>query len=240
MDPLVLKKLNVERNARRAAVLVTDLGDGRDRLVREGDQIVGELGEAVEQVFKSGKSGTIEADERSYFLNAHLPPPRLVVIGAVHISQSLVPMAKQIGFDLTVVDPRGAFATEERFPDTQLHADWPEDVLTNHPLDAYSALAAITHDPKIDDFPLKAALQARCFYVGALGSRKTHAKRMERLSTMGVTQDEIERIHAPIGLNIGASNPAEIAIAIMAEIIHAFRSRGLSKSDGVHKEGKSA
>lgn len=240
MDPLVLKRLNVERHARRAAVLVTDLGDGRDQLVREGDKITGELGAAIEQVFKSGKSGTIEADGRSYFLNAHLPPPRLMIIGAVHICQSLVPMAKQVGFDLTIVDPRGAFATEERFPDTQLYADWPEDVLADHPLDAYSALVAITHDPKIDDLPLKAALDAGCFYIGALGSRKTHAKRVERLTAMGVSQNAIEEIRAPIGLNIGASNPAEIAVAIMAEIIDAFRSRGLSKSGGVHQGGKAA
>ena len=220
--------------------MVTDLGDGRDRLVREGDEVAGELGKAVEQAFKSGKSGTVEADERSYFLNVHLPPPRLTVIGAVHISQSLAPMAKQVGFDLTIIDPRGAFATEERFPDTQLFADWPEDVLGEHPLDAYSALVAVTHDPKIDDLPLKAALDAGCFYIGALGSRKTHAKRVARLAEMGVAQDAIDRIRAPIGLNIGASNPAEIAVAIMAEIIDAFRSRGLSKSADAQQGGKAA
>lgn len=240
MDPLVLKKLNAERRSRRAAVLVTDLGDGRDRLVREGEAVAGELGSALERVFKSGKSGTVEADGRSYFLNAHLPPPRLMVIGAVHISQVLVPLARQVGFDPTIVDPRGAFATAERFPDARFFADWPEDVLSDHPLDAYSGLAALTHDPKIDDLPLKAALDAGCFYVGVLGSRKTHAKRVERLVGMGVAREAIERIHAPIGMDIGATNPAEIAVAVMAEIIGAFRSRGLSTGDGVRAGGKAA
>lgn len=239
MDPLVLKALNIERQARRAVVLVTDLGDGRDRLIGEGETVSGDLGSSVEQCFRSGKSRTVEADGRSFFLNVHLPPPRLVVIGAVHISQALAPMARQVGFDLTIIDPRGAFATSDRFPDTQVFADWPEDVLAEHPLDAYTGLAAVTHDPKIDDLPLKAALEAGCFYVGALGSRKTHAKRIERLDGMGVTRLAIDRIQAPIGLDIGAANPAEIAVAVMAEIIEAFRTRGLSSNQDI-RDGDAA
>jgi xanthine dehydrogenase accessory factor len=228
MDPNLLKQLNAERLARRAAILVTDLGDGRDRLVREGDKVSGELGAALERAFRSGKSGSVEAEGRTFFLNAHLPPPKLVAIGAVHISQALAPMAKIAGFDMEIIDPRTAFATKARFPDVPLFAEWPEEVLRRRPFDAYTGVAALTHDPKIDDLALKSALKTGCFYVGALGSRKTHAKRVERLTAMGVTQDELSRIHSPIGIDIGAASPAEIAVAVLAEIIAAFRSRGIA------------
>ncbi len=229
MDPYVLKTLNAERRARRAAVLVTDLGDGRDRVVREGDMVAGELGAAIERAFRTGLSGSVEAEGRTFFLNAHLPQPRLVVIGAVHISQALAPMARIAGYPVEIVDPRTAFATPDRFPDVTLHAEWPQDVLARQPLDGYTALAAVTHDPKIDDFALKAALDARCFYVGALGSRKTHARRVERLLALGAGAEDIGRIHAPIGVDIGAASPAEIAVAVLAEVIKAFRSRGLQR-----------
>lgn len=232
MDPHSLKKLNQCRRERRAAVLVTNLGDGRDRVVIEGDPVAGELGEAVGKAFRSGKSGTVEVDGRGFFLNVHLPPPRLIMIGAVHISQALAPMAQIAGFDVHIIDPRSAFASPERFPDVRLDAEWPEEALKESPLDAYCALAALTHDPKIDDFALQAALDAGCFYVGALGSRKTHAKRMERLSEAGVSPAAMERIHAPIGLSIGAASPAEIAVAVLAEIIEALRSRGLEARKG--------
>ena len=230
MDPNLLKKLNAERRARRAAILVTDLGDGRDRLVREGDRVEGALGEAVAKAFRSGRSGTAEMDGRTFFLNVHVPPPRLVVIGAVHISQALYPMAAAAGFAVEIVDPRTAFATADRFAGAELHAEWPEDVLARTPLDAYTAVAAVTHDPKIDDFPLQAALQAGCFYVGALGSRKTHARRVERLQAAGLTAEQIGRIRAPIGIDIGASSPAEIAVAVLAEVIQALRMRGLRQA----------
>ena len=228
MDPVSLKKLNGERRARRAAILVTDLGNGSDRVVCEGEAVAGDLGVAVARAFRTGASGSVEADGRTFFLNVHLPQPRLVVIGAVHISQALAPMARVAGYPVEVVDPRTAFATKDRFPDVALHAEWPQDVLAVRPLDGYTALAAVTHDPKIDDFALKAALEAGCFYVGALGSRKTHAKRVERLLAAGATADEIARIHAPIGLDIGAASPAEIAVAVLAQVIKEFRSRGMA------------
>lgn len=231
MDPHSLKKLNAERRARRAAILVTDLGDGRDRVIREGDPVAGALGEAVEKAFRTGRSGTVEAEGRTFFLNVHLPPPRIVVIGAVHISQALAPMARIAGFDVEIIDPRTAFATPERFPDVTLHAEWPQDVLARSALDAFTALAALTHDPKIDDFPLAAALEAGCFYVGALGSRKTHGKRVERLLAQGVNQARIDRTHAPIGLDIAASSPAEIAVAVLGEIVRALRTRGLERRE---------
>lgn len=226
MDPASLALLNAERRARRAAILVTDLADGSGRVVREGESVAG-LDEALTSAFRSGKSGTIEVEGNKLFLNVHVPPPRLVVIGAVHISQALAPMARIAGYDMEIIDPRTAFATADRFPNVPLFADWPENVLKERPLDAYTALAAVTHDPKIDDFALKSALEAGCFYVGALGSRKTHVKRLERLAAAGVTQEALSRIRAPIGLSIGASSPAEIAVAVLAQVIEAFRTRGL-------------
>ncbi|MBL8581608.1 MAG: XdhC family protein [Rhizobiaceae bacterium] len=232
MDPRLLAELNAERRARRAAILVTDLDDGHARLVREGDTIVGPIAEAVGKAFRTGNSGTVEAEGRRSFLNVHLPRPRLVVIGAVHISQALAPMAGVAGYPLEIIDPRTAFASPERFPEVDLKAEWPEDVLRVRPLDGYTALAAVTHDPKIDDYALKAALDAGCFYVGALGSRKTHAKRVERLQALGASAEQVGRIAAPIGLDIGAASPAEIAVAILAQVIQAFRSRGLETKAG--------
>ena len=232
MDPAHLKTLNAERRARRAAILVTDLADGSGRVVKEGEGGGGALGEAVAKAFRTGASGAVEADGHSFFLNVHLPRPRLVVIGAVHISQALAPMAKIAGFDVEIVDPRTAFATPDRFPDVALQAEWPQDALAARPLDAYTALAAVTHDPKIDDFALKAALDAGCFYVGALGSRKTHAKRVDRLTEAGVSAEAIAGVRAPIGLDIGASSPAEIAVAVLAQVIQALRTRGMTTSAG--------
>lgn len=226
MDIAALKALNEERRARRAAVLVTDLDSGAGRLVREGEAVAGELGAVLARALRTGGSGAVEADGKRLFLNAYLPQPRLVVVGAVHISQALAPMARVAGYPLEIIDPRTAFASPDRFPDVDLHPEWPETVLAVRPLDAYSALAAVTHDPKIDDFALKAALDAGCFYVGALGSRKTHAKRVERLLALGAKPEDIERIAAPIGLDIGASTPAEIAVAVLAQVVRAFRSRG--------------
>lgn len=227
MDQLVLERLNRERRQRRAVVLVTDLGDGNNRLVCNGDTVADRmLGEAIETAVRTGRSGVVEAVGRKYFLNVHVPAPRLVVIGAVHISQALAPIAGVAGYDVEIIDPRTAFATSDRFPAVPLHAEWPEDVLKTRPLDAFTAVAALTHDPKIDDFPLMAALDAGCFYIGALGSSKTHVKRVERLRTLGATADQVRRIHAPIGLDIGAASPAEIAVAVLAQVIKALRSRG--------------
>lgn len=227
MDLSLLRKLNAERAARRAVVHLTDLGDGRDRVISEGDSVAGPLGEAIANAFRSGKSGIVEADGREFFANVHLPPARIVVVGAVHISQALAQMAAIAGFDITIIDPRTAFATEERFAGIDVVAEWPEDALKARPLDAYTALVAVTHDPKIDDFPLSQALAGGCFYIGALGSRKTHARRVERLKALGHGEAEIARISAPIGLDIGAASPAEIAVAILADIVQHLRRRTL-------------
>ncbi len=233
MDLALLQKLNAARAAREAAIVVTDAASGSARLVLENDGYSGDpLADELARRFRSGASGTIEtADGTSAFLNVYLPPPRLVVIGAVHISQALAPMAKITGFDMTIIDPRTAFATAERFPHVALMAEWPDVAIPQIGLDSFTALAALTHDPRIDDLPLATALRANCFYVGALGSRKTHGKRLERLRALGLDDKTLGRIHAPIGLAIGAQSPAEIAVAILAQVIEALRTRGAGRQE---------
>ncbi|MBO6756524.1 MAG: XdhC family protein [Roseibium sp.] len=224
MDLSLLSDLNRIRSSRQAGILITELSGGAQRLVYGTDDFASDpLADELARRFRSGKSGRLETDGGAVFLTVCVPPPRLVLIGAVHITQALVPMAEVAGFDVLVIDPRTAFATEERFPGTVLEAEWPEDVLKERPLDAYTALAAVTHDPKIDDFPLQAALRAGCFYIGALGSRKTHAKRLERFAEAGFGPEDVGRIDAPIGLDIGAASPAEIAVAVLGSVISALR-----------------
>jgi len=219
----LLQQLNNAKAGRNAVAIVTDLGDGSKRIVKPDTAAADPLGVDIEDRLRSGKSGIVSVGETEYFIEAHVPPPRLVIIGAVHISQALAPMAAACNFDVTVIDPRTAFATKERFAGIDSKADWPEGILKDTPLDAYTALAAVTHDPKIDDLPLKEALDAGCFYVGALGSRKTHGKRCDRLREQGITQSQLDTIDAPIGLDIGAANPAEIAVAVLAKIIESLR-----------------
>jgi xanthine dehydrogenase accessory factor len=219
----LLSALNAERAARRAAVLVTEIETGEQRLVRETDVTGDALAELIADRLRLGKSGLVESQGRQYFLTVQAPPVKAIVVGAVHISQALAPMARVLDLDVTIVDPRTAFATPERFPGVPVLAEWPEEVLPRLGLDRYTALVALTHDPKIDDPALMAALHADCFYIGALGSKKTHGRRVERLTAAGFTQAEIARIHAPIGLDIGAVSPAEIAVSILGEIVAALR-----------------
>jgi xanthine dehydrogenase accessory factor len=222
----LLKALNEERAARRAAVVVTALAGGEQRLVRAQAVASDPLRAEIEKRLRSGKSGTEETADGKVFLTVFVPPPRLVVTGAVHISQELAPMAQRLGYDVTIIDPRTAFATEERFDGVRLLTDWPDKVLPDVGVDAHTAFAALTHDPKIDDPALLHALSKDCFYIGALGSRKTHGARLERLKAKGINDAELARIHAPIGLDIGAISPAEIAVSILAEITARLRLGG--------------
>jgi xanthine dehydrogenase accessory factor len=162
-----------------------------------------------------------------YFVTVEAPAPRLTLVGAVHISQALAPIARIAGLDVTIVDPRTAFATPERFPETPVLAQWPDEALAARPVDRFTAICLLTHDPKIDDPALTIALRAECFYIGALGSRKTHAKRLERMRAQGFDETTLARIHAPIGLDIGAVSPAEIAVSIMGEIVASLRKKPL-------------
>jgi xanthine dehydrogenase accessory factor len=219
----ILKALNEERAARRAAIVVTDIASGQQRLVNGAEAARDPLKAALEKRLRSGKSGMEETPQGKVFLTVHAPPPRLVITGAVHISQTLAPLAQMLGYDVTIVDPRTAFATIERFPDVKVIAEWPDVALPPLGIDRYTAFVALTHDPKIDDPALTHALARDCFYIGALGSKKTHAKRLVRLKEQGLTDADVARIHAPIGLPIGAVSPAEIAVAIMGEITARLR-----------------
>ena len=223
----ILKTLNEERAARSAAVLVTDIASGEQRLVKSTAIAADPLAEHLDAALRMGKSRSIEENGKAYFLTVQVPPVRIACIGAVHISQALAPIATLAGFDMTIIDPRTAFATPERFPDVRLIADWPQNVLPGLTLDRYTGVCLLTHDPKIDDPALIAALRADCFYIGALGSRKTHARRVERMLAEGFTEQDLGRIHAPIGLDIGSVSPAEIAVSVLGEIIMALRKKPL-------------
>ena len=215
--------LNAERAARRAAVVVTDVASGEQRLVKAADVAGDPLHALIEKRIRSGKSGMEETPDGKVFLTVHVPPAQLVITGAVHISQALAPIAKLLGYDVTIVDPRTAFASIERFPDVKVIAEWPDVALPPLGIDRYTAFVALTHDPKIDDPALTHALARDCFYIGALGSKKTHGRRLERLKGEGVSDAALARIHAPIGLDIGAVSPSEIAVAIMGEITARLR-----------------
>jgi xanthine dehydrogenase accessory factor len=219
----ILRSLNAERAARRAAIIVTDIATGAQRFVAGADVAADPLREVLERHLRSGKSGMAETAQGRVFLTVHVPPPRLVITGAVHISQALAPLARLVGYDITIVDPRTAFASPERFPDVRLIAQWPDEALPPLGIDRYTAFVALTHDPKIDDPALLHALSRDCFYIGALGSKTTHARRVERLKAQGISEAAIGRIHAPIGLAIGAVSPAEIAVAIMGEVTATLR-----------------
>jgi len=230
-----LGQINSARRARRAIALATFLDTGETIIVKPGQTGLPQAGlqEECEVRFRTGKSSVVRLDEGSdIFLNVYLPPPRLILIGAVHIAKALGPMARLAGLDVIIIDPRSAFASPDRFAGHCLHARWPDEVLPEVGLDPFTALAAITHDPKIDDSALIEALNANCFYIGALGSRKTHDRRLHRLREAGVAEALLPRIHAPIGLNIGACGPEEIAVAILAEVINARRGPNLrAKND---------
>jgi xanthine dehydrogenase accessory factor len=219
----ILKSLNAERAARRAAIVVTDVATGAQRFVAGADVAADPLHEVLEAHLRSGKSGMEETPQGRVFLTVHVPPPRLVITGAVHISQALAPVARLLGYDVTIVDPRTAFASPERFPDVKLIAQWPDEALPPLGIDRYTAFVALTHDPKIDDPALLHALARDCFYIGALGSKKTHARRVDRLKAQGISEAAIARIHAPIGLAIGAVSPPEIAVAIMGDVTAMLR-----------------
>jgi xanthine dehydrogenase accessory factor len=222
----LLSTLNAERAARRAAILVTNIASANSRLVKAADVARDPLRAILADHLRRGKSGMADGPEGPVFLTVYVPAPQLVITGAVHISQTLAPIGKLLGYDVTIVDPRTAFASIERFPDVKVIAEWPDKALPPLGIDHYTAFVALTHDPKIDDPALMHALSRDCFYIGALGSKKTHARRVARLKEQGLSEAEIGRIHAPIGLDIGAVSPAEIAVAIMAEITARLREQG--------------
>jgi xanthine dehydrogenase accessory factor len=226
MKGATLARLQAERTAKHAVVLLTRLSDGA-QLLWPGDEMPDALVEASKAALGSEEAGNVALGDETWFIHPHNPPLRIIVVGAVHIAQAMAPMAAPLGFSMVVVDPRRAFANEERLPGITLSTDWPDEAMEALAPDARTAVVTLTHDPKLDDPALDAALKSEAFYIGALGSRRTHAKRVARLTELGHGAEAMGRIHAPVGLNIEAITASEIALSIMAEIVAARRGAAL-------------
>ena len=227
MKAETLRLLLADRAAKRPVVLATDLESGAERLIHPYEERgSGAVDDAARDAIVADRSRTVEdEDGRRFFLHVFNPPLRLMIVGAVHVAQGLSRMAAICGYDVTVIDPRGAFASEDRFPGLNLSTDWPDEALTALGVDTRTAVVLLSHDPKLDDPALHVVLKSPAFYIGALSSKRTHAKRIERLKADGLGDDELARIRAPIGLDIGAKSPPEIAVAIMAEMTQVLRER---------------
>jgi len=222
----ILDAVNAARAGKRAVAVATRLGDGRQWLVGETDapaDAPAAVVEAARAALADDQSRTVEADGERLFVQVHNPPWRMLIVGAVHIAQPLARMAALAGYQVAVIDPRGAFATAERFPEVAVSDEWPDEALERLAPDARTAVVTLTHDPKLDDPALEVALRSAAFYVGSLGSTRTHAKRVARLAEAGIGAAAIARIHGPIGLALGAKSPAEIAVSILAQVIAARR-----------------
>lgn len=225
MKRTTLEALQRARKAGRALVRAIDLATGEERLVDpQGDRTP--LGAAAADAARNDRSGVADVEGSRWFFEVHNPPLQLWIVGAVHIAQPLARMAMIADYRVVVIDPRRAFATVERFPGVRLLHDWPDEALAREPPSRRSALVALTHDPKIDDPALESALRSDCFYIGALGSKKTQAARLDRLETLGWKPSDLERIRGPVGLAIGARSPAEIAVSILAEMTLRLRADG--------------
>ena len=229
MKATLLKQVLADRAAKIPVALVTSLDDGRQAIVHDDGAPSGNLpldaGQLAEvrKALRSDESGLLESAGGKLFAQVNNPPPRLLLVGAVHISQALAPMAAMAGYGVSVIDPRRAFATDERFPGIDMRSEWPDEAMEALKPDRRTAVVTLTHDPKLDDPALQAALRSSAFYIGALGSRKTHAARLERLAAAGFTPEQTARIHGPVGLSIGALSPAEIAISALAQITEVRR-----------------
>lgn len=224
MKTETIAALQQARTKRTAVTLATRLSDAAETLIyldKADGAMAGDatLVSAARRAMAIGRSETIDLGGQKIFLNVYVPPPRLIIVGAVHIAQTLAPMATMLDFDVTVVDPRGAWATSARFPGVKVIQDWADEAFQAMGLDVSTAIVTLTHDPKLDDPALESALKSDAFYIGALGSRKTHGKRKERLAEVGITDEMFARVHGPVGLDIGAKSPAEIAVSILGQIV---------------------
>ena len=225
MSPELLRELRADIAGRTPVVIATHLGTNEQRRIGMGELGADHvLAEPVAAALRTDQPQSVEDRQGSWFLRPYNPPLRMLVVGAVHIAQALVPMAQQSGYAVTVVDPRSQWATPERFPGVELQTEWPDEWMETYRPDTRTAIVVLTHDPKIDDPALEAALHSRAFYVGALGSTRTHAKRRQRLAKHhDFSEAQLDRIDAPIGLDIGARTPAEIAIATLGSVTAALR-----------------
>ena len=228
MKRKVLDALQAAREARRPVALVTDLASGAQALLESGE-VLGDLEladdalAAAMQMLERDTSKAIDIGDRRIFVHVYNPPSRLIIVGAVHIAQALAPMASLMGYAVTIVDPRRAFATDARFPSVTLSDDWPDEAMEKLSPDRRTAVVTLTHDPKLDDPALAVALKSPAFFIGSLGSRRTHASRLQRLAALGFSEAELARIRGPVGLNINAISPAEIAVSILGQITEVRR-----------------
>jgi len=214
-----------KKNHRERVILATEMITGKQIFIDEksNDKLVKSiLNESIE-LLKKDKSGLIKIHDSSWFINLSLPSLRLVIVGAVHIAQPLAKIAATTGYEVTIIDPRASFATDKRFPNIKIINDWPEEALLNFNIDNRTAIVTLTHDPKLDDAALNAALLSDAFYIGSLGSKKTHNARIQRLKMAKHNKKNIDKIHGPVGLSIGAKSPEEIAISIISEIVKTLR-----------------
>ena len=218
MTPDILAALEQAKREKRPVVLATQLPGGEQHMLPDPTASA-ELNEAAQAVLQSDESGTHKIGGVDWFLHAYNPPLRLIVVGAVHIAQALVPFAAQCGFAVTVVDPRRSFASDERFPNVTISSEWPDEAMDAFKPDSRTAVVTLTHDPKLDDPALDRALKSNAFYIGALGSRRTHAARLKRLRELGHTDEAMARIRGPVGLNIEAVTAPEIGLSVIAEIV---------------------
>ena len=218
----ILERILAARREGRMLVRALDVESGEEKLL-DPERDTSPLGVTAAEAARNDTSRRVTVDGRNWFLSVYNTPWEIVVIGAVHIAQPLAALAQSAGYRVRVIDPRAAYATDERFPGMTLERDWPEQALARQPLSKRSALVALTHDTKIDDDGLLSAMRSDAFYIGALGSTRTHAKRIVRLSERGASAELLTRIHGPVGLSIGARAPAEIAIAILAELVQVRR-----------------
>jgi xanthine dehydrogenase accessory factor len=231
----ILKKLNSARRKKQAVVLITHLERAEQYLYSDIKEtgtgsIPGELEELARQAARLDRSQMCETESGKIFFHVFSPPLRMFIVGAVHISQTLAPLAIMCGYDVTVIDPRRAFASNERFPDIKISTTWPDEALEELVPDNRTAVVTLTHDPKLDDPALAAALKSDAFYIGALGSRKTQAGRQQRLEEKGFSVEQQQRICGPVGLNIGAQSTAEIALSIMAQVTQQARQGSVHQS----------
>ena len=228
MKDKTLQLVLSEKNNRNIIIVATELESGQQIILNNNDKN-NQIYISAKSLIKQGKSDIINIDNQRWFINISLPPLRLITVGAVHIAQPLAEIATIAGYEVTIIDPRAAFANNKRFPNINIVNEWPEEALIDFKIDNRTAVVTLTHDPKLDDSALYAALNSKAFYIGSLGSKKTHNARIERLKIAGFNEDAIKNIHGPVGLSIGAKSPQEIAISIMSELIlcrHEFENNG--------------
>ncbi|MAV63258.1 MAG: xanthine dehydrogenase [Rhodobiaceae bacterium] len=225
MDKEVLEKILNLKKKKEPFCVVSKANSTDTKVITLSESSKSDLKQSINKALKEDKLILIENNNEEWIINPFNPPPKLIIVGAVHVAQSLALIAENLDFEVIIIDPREAFAEQERFPNNKVICAWPEDAFDELILDSRTAVVTLTHEPNLDDIALKRSLKSKCFYIGALGSKKTHKKRIERFLADNITQDDISKINGPIGLPINAQTPGEIAISIMSEIISSLRNQ---------------